>query len=113
MGGLPLDQVCLNGPAIVVNNPARQIEEIVRLMEVAGVRHLDLRPDGKNLCVSHEGRLMLIDFDVAVLEGEMPLSAQVFERYSEACAHPQGYQGWASEKLHAMLELHRDRLVLQ
>lgn len=111
--GTSLDQICRNGPAIVVNNPARQIEEIVHLMEVSGVRHLDLRADGKNLCVSAEGRLTLIDFDIAVLEGEIPFSAQVFERYSEACAHPQGYRGWASEKLHAMLDSHGDRLILQ
>jgi len=111
--GTSLDQIYQGSPSIVVDNSAVQIEEIVRLMEEAGVRHLDLRPDGKNLCVSHDGRLTLIDFDVAILEGQMPLSAQVFERYIEACAHPQGYRGWASEHLHAMLELHSDRLILR
>lgn len=111
--GPSLDQICQDSPSIVVHNPAMQIDEIVSLMEEAGVRHLDLRPDGKNLCVSFDGRLSLIDFDIAVLEGEMPMSAQVFERYAEACAHPQGYRGWASEQLHAMLELHRDQLIFQ
>ena len=111
--GTSLDQISPNCPSIIVDNPTIQIEEIVRVMEEAGVRHLDLRPDGKNLCVSSDGRLMLIDFDVAVLDGEVPLSAQVFDRNAKACAHPQGYRGWASEKLHTMLELHSDRLIFR
>ena len=111
--GTSLDQISQSGPSIIVNNPTAQIEEIVRLLGEAGVFHLDLRPDGKNLCVSLDGHLTLIDFDAAVLEGEVPLSAQLSESYAKACAHPQGYRGWASEKLHVLLKLHSDRLILR
>lgn len=111
--GSSIYQVNKDDTNIIVDRHAEQVDNIVRLLEEAGVYHLDLRPDGKNLCVSPEGHLTLIDFDSAVLEGEVPMSAQVIASYEKACKHPRGYRGWALEKLHVILESHRDRLILR
>ncbi|MDO5658118.1 MAG: hypothetical protein Q4G36_07325 [Paracoccus sp. (in: a-proteobacteria)] len=56
-----------------------QTAVIVAALERAGVVHLDLNYSGDNLAVDEEGRVSLIDFDIAACD-ETPISAPLIRR---------------------------------
>lgn len=49
---------------IYINNLDQQIKCIYNILEKCGLSHLDLNNNGKNICISRDGTLSLIDFDI-------------------------------------------------
>ncbi|MDO5528156.1 MAG: hypothetical protein Q4F71_02025 [Paracoccus sp. (in: a-proteobacteria)] len=58
---------------------AAQIDAIARAMEAANVVNLDIIDNGRHLAISDEGRLSLIDFDIAALD-QTPISSFIAQR---------------------------------
>lgn len=110
--GRSLDMLDAEAGKLQVPEHKQQIAYIVDRLVHTGVMHLDLRPDGKNLCVDAHGNLSLIDFDIVALQGEPPLSYQIKRRSGIALRFPGGYEGWARSKLMRALERHQDALEL-
>jgi hypothetical protein len=69
--GTDLAQLRKGGLPVAVPDARGQVAEIVAGLAAAGVVHLDLHRSGKNLCVDARGRLALIDFDQAALDGRV------------------------------------------
>ena len=67
---------------LVCQDLAEQVDEIVSGLAKAGVVHLDLQRSGCNLVVNGQGKVGLIDFDIAVIGGK-PISAVISERLKE------------------------------
>lgn len=110
--GWSLDQLKSSKEKIKIENTKSQIENIVALLMKSGVMHLDLRPDGKNICVDSLGNLSLIDFDIVVLSDERPLSWQIKRRMDIANKFPDGYYVYAVEKINRALHKYSDKLEL-
>lgn len=71
-----------------------QIDSIVAALREARVVHLDMHPDGRNLCLDARGRLSLIDFDIAAVD-DVPFSGEIAARL--AMFHAEGgYAGLAA-----------------
>ena len=49
---------------IIINNLDEQIKCIYQILENCGLSHLDLNNNGKNICISRNGIISLIDFDI-------------------------------------------------
>lgn len=62
-----------------IPNPAAQIRQITETLAQARIKHLDMHPSGKNLLVDPKGRLTVVDFDMAQVDG-LSLSSSVDER---------------------------------
>lgn len=73
---------------------AAQIARIVVALQAARVIHLDMHPDGRNLCLDDAGRLSLIDFDIAACD-ETPFSGEITQRL-RAFHDSGGYAGFAA-----------------
>lgn len=58
---------------------AAQIATIITALQAAKLVHLDMHPDGRNLCLDDAGRLSLIDFDIAAYD-ETPFSGEITQR---------------------------------
>ena len=71
-----------------------QVRTIVAALEKAGVVHLDMHPDGRNLCLDDAGRLSLIDFDIAACD-DTPFSGEIAQRL-RAFHDSGGYAGFAA-----------------
>lgn len=110
--GWSLDQLESVREKIRVENTKSQIENIVALLIKSEVMHLDLRPDGKNICVDPFGNLSLIDFDIVVINDERPLSWQIERRRDIVRKFPDGYYVWAVSKINRALQKHSDKLEL-
>ncbi|NWO07456.1 MAG: hypothetical protein HLX50_17730 [Alteromonadaceae bacterium] len=110
--GWSLDQLPRQGAPIKIKDHKLQVENIVNMLIKAKVLHLDLRSDGKNLCVDSKGNLSLIDFDIVVVNDERPLSWQIARRQSIMRRFPEGYYVWAFNKIHRALSKHSGRLEL-
>ena len=63
-----------------INNINEQIDCIVYNLEKNKIINFDLSPNGKNICVSKEGIISMIDFDMAVIDNNI-LSAQLQKYY--------------------------------
>lgn len=85
---------CLNY-SVDVRCFGEQIASIVALLKKAGVIHLDNHPSGKNVCVSDEGRIYLIDFDLAAIDG-VALGPYQQKRLNDFYENG-GYEGFADE----------------
>ncbi|WP_144821943.1 hypothetical protein [Marinobacter piscensis] len=110
--GWSLDQLPIPRKPIKVNNHIQQIENIVNMLIKAKIMHLDLRSDGKNLCIEPSGKLSLIDFDIVVINNECPLSWQIARRKAIVKRFPEGYYNWAFNKINRALLKHKDKLEL-
>jgi len=55
--------------SITVYNSERQVDNILRTLEKAGVTHVDMTMRGTNFCVDSSGNLSLIDFDMTIVMG--------------------------------------------
>lgn len=99
--GLDLRHVERRGTPVPVPGALSQIERMLDAMAVAGLVHLDLHPDGRNLCVSDDGHLTLIDFDIAALDGKC-LSGSINERL-EALKATGDVRSTLAAQLEAML----------
>ena len=88
--------------SVAVRDLPGQVEAIVAGLDRAGVIHLDLHASGKNLIVSEDGTLSLIDYGTAVLD-RVPWSAimrEKLERFDEEG----GYAG-SAQRLRKMVKL--------
>lgn len=59
-----------------------QIDSIVEGLERASVVHLDLLQNARNVLLAEDGRLSLVDFDIAVID-DQPFSAEIQRRHDE------------------------------
>lgn len=50
---------------ITIKNMKQQIECIIYNLKKCKIKHLDMYPNGKNICINNEGIISLIDFDIA------------------------------------------------
>lgn len=57
----------------------RQSDEIVAMLSAAGVINLDIHFTGKNMTVTEDGVVSLIDFDIATID-QHPISAEIRNR---------------------------------
>lgn len=111
--GTSIDKLRESRNLIVVPEYERQIANMIATMQKAGVFHLDLHADGKNICVSEHGSLFLIDFDIAAISNENILSYQISERYVQASAIPGGYYEWARKEITDIIKSNSDVLVIK
>lgn len=65
---------------IKIKNLEEQIDCIIHNLKKANVMHIDMVPNGKNLCLSRKGIISVIDFDIAVVN-EKILSDKINEIY--------------------------------
>lgn len=110
--GISLDALAIGEVPAQIPDHKAQVDYIVDCLLEAGVLHLDLRPDGKNLCVDEQGRLSLIDFDIVALDGTQPHSYQIKRRLDMARRFPGGYREWARSRLLRTLGRFDDRIEL-
>ncbi|WP_071799055.1 hypothetical protein [Natronohydrobacter thiooxidans] len=94
------------GRQIRVPDAEMQIATILAALEAARVVHLDLHRDGRNLCLDAGGRLSLIDFDIAALDG-VPFSGEIAARLAEFHAAG-GYAGFGT-RMRAIIAALRDQ----
>ena len=88
--------------SVAVRDLPGQVEAIVAGLDRAGVIHLDLHASGKNLIVSEDGTLSLIDYGTAVLD-RVPWSAVMREKL-ERFDEEGGYAG-SAQRLRRMVTL--------
>lgn len=110
--GRSLDQIVASDQKLEIPDHQQQLKTIVSYLCRSGVMHLDLRPDGKNLCVDEQGNLSLIDFDIACCVDTWPMSFQIKRRLDIALRYPGGYEGWAMSRLNRSLGRHSQKLKL-
>lgn len=67
---------------IEIQNLEQQVENIHKVLIEKKITHLDMCASGKNICFQN-GKLYLIDFDIAVLDGK-PLTPQLKELYEKS-----------------------------
>lgn len=67
---------------VPVADIAGQCRAITDTLRRAGVVHLDNSPGGKNVCVTAQGTLALIDFDIAVVDAQ-PFNPVLRDRYTD------------------------------
>ena len=79
---------------VKIMNPEAQIDAILAALKAAHVVHLDMHRDGRNLCVDDDGRLSLIDFDIAALD-DVPFSGEIAARLQQFHAAG-GYAGFGT-----------------
>lgn len=89
------------GRATIIDAEA-QIATIMAALETARVIHLDMHKDGRNLCVDPTGRLSLIDFDIAALDG-VAFSGEIAQRL--AAFHAEGGYAGFGARMRACLTL--------
>lgn len=97
--GLTLTDLAKMGRRVKVFEWEAQIDGIIACLDEAGVMHLDIHPNGQNLCVDDQGNLSLIDFDIAMLTGSDALSFQIHERYMRALCQAGTYSEFARQSL--------------
>jgi hypothetical protein len=110
--GLTLTDLTKRDERITVVEWEQQIENIVNLLDSAGVAHLDIHPNGQNLCVNERGKLSLIDFDIALLCGSEALSFQIDDRYNKAVNKVGSYTEFARQSLRQAVLSNRKVLEL-
>lgn len=59
-----------------------QLKRIVRRLERARIVHLDMHPTGRNITADRDGRLALIDFDLAAID-DTCFSAEIIRRHAD------------------------------
>ena len=62
--GIDLKTLKSTNYRISITNLDHQIKCIYNILENCGLSHLDLNNNGKNICISRDGTLSLIDFDI-------------------------------------------------
>ena len=65
-----------------INNINEQIDCIIHNLEKNKIINFDLSKNGKNICVSKEGIISMIDFDMAVIDNNI-LSTQLQKYYDK------------------------------
>jgi hypothetical protein len=53
---------------IIIKNMKEQIECIIYNLKKCKIKHLDMHPSGKNICINNKGIISLIDFDIASID---------------------------------------------
>ena len=61
---------------ITIKNMEEQIECIIYNLKKCKIKHLDMCPSGKNLCINEKGILSIIDFDIATINNKYKLEKQ-------------------------------------
>ena len=56
-----------------------QIECIIHNLKKCKIKHLDMHPNGKNICINKKGIISLIDFDIASIDNNYK-SKKIIER---------------------------------
>tara|TARA_R110000751_G_scaffold257401_1_gene356814 strand:- start:1465 stop:2289 length:825 start_codon:yes stop_codon:yes gene_type:complete len=108
--GLTLPELASSEVEVHVPDWEQQVNNIVALLEKAGVMHFDIHPNGQNLCVNEHGQLSLIDFDIAVLRGVEPYSFQIHDRYVKALDLAGSYPAFALRSLREVIDRNRKLL---
>ena len=72
-----------------------QIACILANLDRSGIEHLDMVDNGKNLCLSDDGVLAVIDFDIACVDGK-PLARDIQRR--------RGYMAMTMERIRRIVE---------
>ena len=53
---------------ITIKNMEEQIDCIIYNLKKCKIKHLDMHPSGKNICINNKGIISLIDFDIAAID---------------------------------------------
>ena len=53
---------------ITIKNMEEQIDCIIYNLKKSKIKHLDMHPSGKNICINEKGVISLIDFDIASID---------------------------------------------
>ena len=53
---------------IIIKNMEEQIECIIYNLKKSKIKHLDMHPSGKNVCINNKGIISVIDFDIASID---------------------------------------------
>ena len=53
---------------ITIKNMEEQIDCIIYNLKKCKIKHLDMHPNGKNICINNKGIISLIDFDIAAID---------------------------------------------
>ena len=62
--GIDLQKLKRTDKIITIYNLDKQLASIYDTLSKTGIAHLDLNDDGKNVCISNNGTISLIDFDI-------------------------------------------------
>ncbi len=90
--GRTVRELIAQGHCMAFPDLVAQTVHIVDCLRAAGVVHLDMHADGRNLTVTQEGRVSVIDFDLAAVDG-VAFSGAVAERLA-VFAQEGGYEGF-------------------
>lgn len=77
--GTSLKVLAAAGKLPAIPELAAQIKTISTALDIAGIAHLDMHADGRNLCLAPDGRLSVIDFDIVALDN-VAGSGEIAER---------------------------------
>lgn len=91
--GPTVREMVQDGRRALLPDPEAQVTRIVAQLRAANVAHLDMHPDGRNLCVSADGHVSVIDFDIASFDG-VAYSGMI-ERHLTSFHDAGGYDGYA------------------
>jgi len=62
--GIDLKKLKRTNKIIIINNLDKQLASIYNVLSKTGIAHIDLNDNGKNVCISNNGIISLIDFDI-------------------------------------------------
>lgn len=62
--GIDLQMLKRTNKRIFVKNLNQQIINIYKILKESNISHLDINENGKNICITNDGILSLIDFDI-------------------------------------------------
>jgi len=66
--GIDINNLRKTSRIIKVYNTILQIKCIISILNQAGIEHLDLNTNGKNICINNSGKISLIDFDICYIK---------------------------------------------
>ena len=67
---------------IIITNKEEQVNCIVENLKKMNIIHLDMSPNGKNMCINEDGIISIIDFDIAIINNNI-LSEQIKKLYNQ------------------------------
>jgi len=67
---------------IIIANKKEQVNCIIENLKKMNIIHLDMSTNGKNMCITEDGIISIIDFDIAIINNNS-LSEQITKLYNQ------------------------------
>lgn len=92
--GLTVRSLVAAGRRLAIPDVETQLSRIAAGLRSAGVIHLDMHADGRNLTVASDGHVSVIDFDIAAIDG-VAFSGAIAKRLARFEAES-GFEGFCT-----------------